>query len=67
MSAIAATPRELAERPQWVVWRWEERGGKATKPPYSAITGKLASSTDPDTWTTFEKALAASRREVREV
>ena len=55
-SVVTAIPRELTERPQWVVWRWEDRDGKATKPPYSAINGAKASSTDPSTWTTFEKA-----------
>ncbi len=61
MSATtAAIPPDLAERPQWVIWRWEERDGKATKPPYSAINGGLASSTDPSTWTTFDKAHAVS-------
>ena len=61
---MAAIPRELTERDQWVVWRYEERDGKANKPPYSAITGELASSIDFDTWTTFEKALRAIKAEV---
>jgi hypothetical protein len=50
-------PTELTSRPQWVVWRWEERDGKPDKPPYNPKTGKLASSTNPTTWTTFEQAM----------
>jgi len=44
---------------RWVVWHAEKRGAKTTKIPYS-VTGKMASSTDPETWTTYEKAKAAS-------
>lgn len=55
-------PEALRQRPQWVLWKYIERGGKRTKMPIAAETGKAASSTDPSTWTTFEDALAASRR-----
>ena len=44
---------------RWVVWNAEKAGGRTTKIPYS-ITGKKASSTDESTWTTYEKAKAAS-------
>ncbi len=57
---VTTIPRELTERRQWVVWRWEGRDGKPTKPPYT-VNGKLASSTDANTWVTFEEALTASR------
>lgn len=53
----ANTPQCLRDRPQWVVWRYEERKGKSTKVPYDAKTGRMAKSTDPATWTTFERAL----------
>jgi hypothetical protein len=52
-------PFELRVKHQWVVWRYDLRDGKWTKPPYDAKSGKLASSTDPATWSTFEQALAA--------
>jgi putative DNA primase/helicase len=39
-------PEELTERPQWVCWRYEERGGKLTKVPYVPETGGRASTTD---------------------
>jgi primase-polymerase (primpol)-like protein len=51
-------PPELRERPQWVVWRSEERDGKRTKVPYQAARPRsLASSTEPTTWASFEQAV----------
>jgi putative DNA primase/helicase len=50
-------PRELKVRPQWVVW--EAVGEKPDKVPYSARTGREASSTDLMTWSTFPEALEA--------
>jgi putative DNA primase/helicase len=52
-------PEQLTERPQWVCWRLETRGGKPTKVPYIAGTNSRASSTDLLTWSSFEYALAA--------
>src|SRR5215208_8023404 len=52
-------PEELTTRPQWVVWRSEERDGKPTKVPYSPGTERRASSTDLMTWSTFDVALEA--------
>ena len=48
-------PEELKARPQWVVWK--AVGEKPDKVPYSARTGRRASSTDLLTWATFEEAL----------
>jgi putative DNA primase/helicase len=53
-------PAELRERPQWVVWRHEERDGKATKVPYRADGTGRASSTDAATWASFEAVVAAA-------
>jgi putative DNA primase/helicase len=50
-------PEELRVRPQWVVWK--AVGDKPGKVPYSARTGRRASSTDLLTWSTFEEALEA--------
>lgn len=50
-------PEELRVRPQWVVWK--AVGDKPDKVPYSARTGRRASSTDLLTWGTFEEALEA--------
>jgi putative DNA primase/helicase len=49
-------PRELRDRDQWVVWRSEERGGKATKVPY-AVGGGHARANDPKTWASFSEAV----------
>ena len=50
-------PEELRVRPQWVVWK--AVGDKPDKVPYSARSGRRASSTDLLTWSTFEEALEA--------
>lgn len=41
------------DKKNWVLWKSEKRGGKITKIPYS-LSGKMASSTDPLTWDTYE-------------
>lgn len=53
-------PDELQELEQWVCWRYElaEGRGEWTKVPIDSNTGEYASSTDPDTWGSFEDALA---------
>ncbi len=52
-------PDDLKARPQWVNWRFERRGGKWTKVPYTPRTSSKASSTDLLTWGCFEDALRA--------
>jgi len=47
---------ELAPRPQWVLWRLEKRNGKTTKIPFSAVTGRPASTTKKQTWTDYDTA-----------
>jgi hypothetical protein len=54
-------PAELRERDQWVCWGYERRHGKWTKIPVDPGTGRLAKSTDPKTWGTFDEALAYYR------
>ena len=57
-------PRELQDRPQFVVYRIEQRERKRTKVPYRAdAPARKASTTDPATWSTFQNAVAASRAE----
>jgi putative DNA primase/helicase len=51
-------PEQLKARPQWVVWK--AVGDKPDKVPYSARTGRRASSTDLLTWSTFQDALEAN-------
>jgi putative DNA primase/helicase len=54
---VESIPEELKIRPQWVVWK--AVGDKPDKVPYSARTGRKASSTDLLTWSTFQEALEA--------
>jgi len=48
-----AIPQELKALPQWVLWRREVRKGKPTKVPYTPYN-TLASTIDPQTWSSFE-------------
>lgn len=55
--AIENIPQEMRIYRQWVCWRYEDTDGpKPTKVPYSPLTGKLASVTDPNTWASFDEA-----------
>jgi hypothetical protein len=58
--SLAQIPAELQARPQWVLWKLEQRPEKPKpdKVPYS-VRGGRASSTDPKTWSPFEDALLA--------
>jgi primase-polymerase (primpol)-like protein len=42
-------PRELQALPQWLLWRYEERGGKQTKIPKHP-SGRNAEAPNPDDW-----------------
>ncbi len=56
-------PHDLRARPQWVLWRWEERDGNWTKVPIDPRTGWRADSTNPASWGTFEEALDRAQEE----
>jgi primase-polymerase (primpol)-like protein len=65
-----AVPDELREREQWVAWRYEfdDDRDEWTKVPIqvpAAPRGRAgyASSTDPETWTTFENAVEHHERD----
>ena len=50
-------PQELKALPRWITWRAEiwTPGEKPRKVPYDPrALNSRASSTDPDTWATFE-------------
>jgi hypothetical protein len=57
-------PAELRAISQWLNWKWEQRTDRTTgelkwtKPPYQP-NGQHAESDNPETWTTFEQAVAA--------
>lgn len=56
---LAAIPEALTSLPQWVVWQSEPREtGKPAKAPYSPMTRKRASVSDPSTWGTFDQAVS---------
>ena len=57
--AVENIPEELRRRPQWVCWRYEERGDKRTKVPVIAGGVGRASTADVTTWRTFEEVLRA--------
>lgn len=53
-------PMTLRELPQWTLWKATLRDGKLDKLPHQA-DGTMASSTNAETWTTFDKAVDAFR------
>ncbi|WP_254280752.1 hypothetical protein [Haloarcula marina] len=50
-------PTAIVEHDQWICWLEKERDGKPTKVPITPGSGEFASSTDEQTWTTFDDAL----------
>jgi hypothetical protein len=51
----------LRARPQWVIWRLTWRNGKWTKPPFRCDDShRFASSADPNSWSSYEAAVAAA-------
>jgi hypothetical protein len=55
-------PPELKKLPQWVIWKIGTRGdGKPTKQPYNPHNNRLASTTDPSTWDTYENAIKSMK------
>jgi KaiC/GvpD/RAD55 family RecA-like ATPase len=52
-------PSELKNLPRWVLWRhtWNRRTKRWGKVPYRP-SGDMAASNDPNTWCSFEEALA---------
>lgn len=51
-------PDNLTKLPIWILWRLEpDKGGRITKVPYSGRYHGRASSTDPLTWTTFDRVV----------
>jgi len=58
---IANVPDALRECLQWVVWRLVDKPGqsKPAKVPFNARTGEAASTTNHDTWSSFDDACQA--------
>jgi hypothetical protein len=58
---MIATTNDIRDLRQWVVWCSEERHGKPTKIPYSPATGQRASSTNPQSWASYQQAVRACK------
>src|SRR5438270_7464132 len=50
---------ELADLPQFVVWRQQVIDGKPKKPPYSPRFNRLADTSNPESWGSLDQALTA--------
>jgi hypothetical protein len=58
---LALSP--LCQLNHWVIWRWEQRKGIWTKPPFMATHPKRkAKNNDPATWTSYDTAVAAANK-----
>ena len=55
------TPPSLKSARVWLCWKYEDRGGKSTKVPYSPHGGE-GKSNDPKTWGSFEQAISTTLR-----
>jgi putative DNA primase/helicase len=60
-SHMVADTLNMRDLIQWLCWRIEERDGKPTKVPYDPSTGEKAESTNPKTWTSYEKAVSVCK------
>lgn len=49
-------PPSLLDHDHWVCWRTQNRDGKTTKIPVNPASGQFASTTNADTWGSFEIA-----------
>ena len=62
MPNFEVIPQDIKIRSQWVVWQQEVVDGRLTKVPYQPRKPqKKASSTNSDTWGTFEQASSVAR------
>lgn len=50
-------PLDLREQPQWLVWRYETRGGRKTKVPYAPGASKPVDATAEGSWSTFTEVV----------
>lgn len=55
---------KIASDDRWVVWKWQERNGKLTKPPFMVRHGRpcgYAQNNKPQTWTSLKAAQEAAQ------
>jgi putative DNA primase/helicase len=55
-------PAELKAIGHWVNWRFSFLKGKWTKVPYNPQSKRAASTTDPETWSSFDTVFAAYQK-----
>lgn len=63
--ALPTALQPLTAAPRWLGWKWEQKAnGDWDKPPYRVdAPGLHASSTNPNTWTSYERAVEALHAE----
>jgi hypothetical protein len=60
LAHLPAALLPLTRKKCWVIWKWEARGDRWTKPPYQPrFHNEPAKSNDPATWGTYEDAVLA--------
>jgi hypothetical protein len=60
LANLPAALLPLTRLKRWVIWRWEQRGPKSTKPPYQPqYYNEHAESDEPATWGSYEDAVLA--------
>jgi Virulence-associated protein E len=60
---LPAALAPLCKVAHWVLWRWQQRKGKWTKPPFMATDPQRnAKNDDPTTWASYEEAVAAASK-----
>jgi hypothetical protein len=61
LAKLPAGLQPLCRRPQWVNWRLTRKDGRWTKPPFRCDDPhRFASSSDPNSWSSYETAVAAA-------
>jgi hypothetical protein len=61
LAKLPAALAPLCQVDHWVLWRWEQRKGKWTKPPFMATDPRRkAKNNDPATWASYATAVAAA-------
>jgi primase-polymerase (primpol)-like protein len=56
-----AFPAAPKKETRWCVWKYERKGEKLTKVPYQSVSVR-ASSTNPDTWLSYQQACTLDRK-----
>jgi putative DNA primase/helicase len=51
----------LTTKPNWVLWKWEKKKSKWTKPPYQP-NGKHAQNNNPETWSNYTAVCAVATK-----